>query len=293
MKKLLAFMALGAILLSSCNDDDADAPQNNLQLDIQGLEDLGQAAQYEGWVIVNGAPVSTGTFTVDGNGTLSSTTFTVDPTNLASATAFVLTIEPIPDTDPAPSAVKILGGDFSSSTAQVSISHGAALGTGFTGVTGGYILTTPTTTTADDDLSGVWFIQNGMAGLQNLPDLSDLDGWIYEGWAVIDGTPVSTGTFEMANGADDAAPFSGQDADGPPYPGEDFILNAPSGLTFPTNLSGQAIVISIEPVPDNSPAPFTLKPLRGMVPANAAPLTFYEMDNIAAGTYPSGTVQRN
>lgn len=58
-------------------------------------------------------------------------------------------------------------------------------------------------------------------------------GWKYEGWAVINGTPVSTGTFTSASAADDSAPFSGATA-GPPFPGEDFLQNAPSGLTFPT-----------------------------------------------------------
>ena len=57
---------------------------------------------------------------------------------------------------------------------------------------------------------------------------------------------------------------------GPPFPGEDYLVNAPMGLTFPTNLAGGTAVISIEPDPDNSPNPFTLKPLVKMIPADAA-----------------------
>ena len=64
-----------------------------------------------------------------------------------------------------------------------------------------------------------------------------------------------------------------------------------SGLTFPTDLKGATIVISVEPSPDNSVAPFTLKPLAHGVPTDAMNHTA-----IAMGTGPvtmlSGTVTR-
>ena len=69
-------------------------------------------------------------------------------------------------------------------------------------------------------------------------------------------------------------------------------MNAPSGLTFPTDLSGGVVVISVEPSPDNSAAPFLLKPLVGMVPSNAVDHTLYGMDNNATATNPSGTITR-
>ena len=87
-------------------------------------------------------------------------------------------------------------------------------------------------------------------------------GWAYGGWAVTGGEPVTTGRFTAVDVADLAAPFSGPTA-GPPFPGEDFLMNAPAGLVFPTDLAGGLAVISIEPEPDDSPAPFTLKPLMG------------------------------
>ena len=71
--------------------------------------------------------------------------------------------------------------------------------------------------------------------------------------------------------------FKGDANNGPNYPGEDFLQNAPAGLTFPTDLKGMTIVISVEPVPDNSPNPFTLKPLAHMVPNNAADHTAISM----------------
>ncbi len=85
---------------------------------------------------------------------------------------------------------------------------------------------------------------------------------------VIDGTPVSTGRFTHADQADLAAPYSGSEG-GPPFPGEDFLLNPPEGLTFPVDLAGKVAVISVEPSPDDSPAPFALKPLVSVIPVNA------------------------
>jgi hypothetical protein len=68
--------------------------------------------------------------------------------------------------------------------------------------------------------------------------------------------PISTGRFTSVSGADsDGAGPSGGPNDAPPFPGQDFV-DPPIDLT-----AGYAAVISIEPEPDNSPAPFALKPL--------------------------------
>jgi hypothetical protein len=115
-------------------------------------------------------------------------------------------------------------------------------------------------------------------------------GWKYEGWTVIDGQPVTTGTFTAVDEMDEAAPFSGVDP-GPPFPGEDFLMNAPSGLTFPTDIRGGTAVISIEPDPDNSPAPFVLKPLVGSIAADAMDHFTYDLSQ-NLGSFPSGTAMK-
>lgn len=133
IKSVFSFLlALALVGLTSCGDDDeipTPSTTQSITLNISGLEDLGADYVYEGWLIVAGSPVSTGTFTVDGNGALSATDFTVNITDAESATKFVLSIEPTNDPDPAPSAVKILGGDFSGASSTLSIADGAALGT--------------------------------------------------------------------------------------------------------------------------------------------------------------------
>jgi len=291
MTKLLKFLALFAVAFSItfCSDDD-EPTTKDLSLNISGLENLGSDYEYEGWIIVDGAPVSTGKFSVSDNGVLSKTSFVLDYDDLEAASTFVLTIEPTVGDVPAPSDVHILAGNFSGKTGQLSISHPAALGNDYKTSSGKYILATPTDDLDTNENSGIWFLEitgSGPAVGLNLPTLPA--GWKYEGWAVINGKPVSTGTFTSLTGADDFDGFSG-DLAGPPFPGEDYLVNAPAGLTFPTNLAGGKAVISIEPVPDNSPNPFLLKPLVGDIPVSAIDHTTYSMGQNLS--FPTGTVSR-
>ncbi|AWW00210.1 anti-sigma factor [Arcticibacterium luteifluviistationis] len=282
----LAFMALA---FTACDNDDEPVAQNGaLTLNIQGLEDLGSEAVYEGWLITPSGPVSTGIFTVNGSGALSQSQFSLDQEILDAGSTFVLTIEPANDADPAPSKIHILAGDFSSTSADLNISHAAALGNDFSTAAGQFILATPSTETMDDETSGIWWLDpSGPTATLTLPTLPE--GWVYEGWAVINGTPVSSGTFTSISGADSGEPFKGAGGT-PPFPGEDFVANAPSGMTFPTNLQGGAGVISIEPFPDNSPAPFTLKPLVGQIAADAPVHSLLDMGQNLS--FPTGTVSK-
>ncbi len=273
-KMFFALVTLGLFTTSCSNDDDnngSETSQSDLTLSLDGLEALGSDYVYEGWIIVDDAPVSTGKFT----SIASPQTFSVDSEQLNKATRFVLSIEPAVNDVPAPADTKVLVGDFSGNTASLS-SNGIVAD--FSTASGKYILATPTDTDDTNETSGVWFLDNSsgsaMTGL-NLPTLSE--GWKYEGWVVIDGTPISTGTFTDASMADDNAAtsmFKGDAGNGPGYPGEDYLQNAPEGFTFPVDLREKTIVVSVEPSPDNSPAPFALKPLAHMVPADA-------MDHVA------------
>ena len=295
--KTLYFLMLifGFTTVISCSsDDDNGSSTKNLTLNLTGLEDLGSGYVYESWLILESGPVSVGTFSVNASGVLSKTSFSVNANTLSNALAYVLTIEPNPDPNTAPSSVHILAGDFTNNatSATVSTNHQSALGTDFTGATGKYFLASPTDADVTNEKSGVWWLDpttpGSLAGL-TLPTLPS--GWKYEGWAVIGTTPVSTGKFTSASGSDESGKFSGPNP-GPQVPGEDFLMAAPAGLTFPTDLSGQKVVISVEPDPDNSLNPFLLKPLVAMVPANAMQHTLLSMGNNAAASNPSGSVMR-
>ena len=291
MKKVLnlALAFTIATLFIACSDDNETvATTGDLTVDLTGLEELGSDFVYEGWLIVNGSPVSTGTFT----SVSFPQTYTVGIDDLESASTFVLSIEPAVDSDPAPAATKILAGDFSGNSASVS---STGIVGDFSASWGKYILATPTDADDTNEASGVWFLDNSgaaaVAGL-GLPTLTD--GWKYEGWVVLNGTPVSTGTFLAVDAADDNAatsPYKGTLGNGPGFPGEDYVTGSAAGVDFPTDLKGATIVISVEPSPDNSAAPFTLKPLAHVVPADAMNHTVISMGAGPLATL-SGSVSR-
>lgn len=299
MKKVLNLAMVFALtaFFVACSDNEENVPTTgNLTVDFTGLETLGADFVYEGWLIVDGAPVSTGTFT----SVTFPQTFTVDINDLEDATNFVLSIEPTIDPDPAPAATKVLAGAFSGNSASVNSDNivvdaaGAIKSLGASW--GKYILATPTDMDDSNEASGVWFLDNSnappaVAGL-GLPTLAA--GWKYEGWVVLNGTPVSTGVFSSPVGADENAAtsiYKGTSGNGPGYPGEDFVMGSAAGVDFPTDIKGATVVISVEPSPDNSPAPFALKPLAHMVPASAANHTVIDM---GAGPLAvlTGTVRR-
>ena len=302
MKKLQTnkwnlMIVIGALLFTSCEKDDMkddDPPTTKkITVNLSGLDDLGSDYVYEGWLIVDGSPVSTGTFTVDADGMQSKTEFEVKISDAEDATTFVLSIEPENDSDPAPAATKILAGDFSGSSASLTISPVGD----FSNAVGKYILATPTNGGDNEENSGIWFLDlltgAPTVGLV-LPDLPA--GWKYEGWTVIDGTPVTSGKFTNVSATDEADPYSSTmplpDVNGDDgfFPGEDYLVNAPSGLMFPTDIAGGTAVISIEPDPDNSAGPFTLKPLVHGIPVAAIDHTVYDMDQNLS--FPTGTVTR-
>ncbi len=267
--------------------------QNTLSFEHNGLEPLANGFHYEGWLIIDGTPVTTGKFNVNADGEIVDLndrvikygSFIV-PDNSEDASLVVLTIEPAGDVDTIPAATKYLGGALENGVANLNIAAAPALGNDFSEASGSYILATPTNGNDNDENSGVWFLDLSSGSPSVGLDVPELPaGWEYEGWVVIDGQPISTGRFTDPAMADDFSGFSG-DQGGPPFPGEDFLVNAvnaPEGINFPLDLSGAPVVLSVEPSPDDSPAPFAFKPLVGVTPENAQDHFSYSLDNKAAG----------
>lgn len=250
---VLGMIALG-VLGASCSSDDDGPARAELKVTLNSLEALSDGFQYEGWIIVDGEAISTGKF----NDVSATTVKTFNPiaTDLALASAFVLSIEPGNDTDSGPSDTKILSGSFVGNSAQLNIN--TQIGD-LSSAEGRFSLSTPTDGVDGNDEFGVWFEVNGEAGL-TLPTLPD--GWKYEGWVVFNDIPVTTFQFSKVDEADEFNSYSGQLAI-PGFPGEDFLNNsiAPDGVTFPGDVRGNTVVISIEPNPDDSRGPFFIKPL--------------------------------
>ena len=169
---------MSALLVTvACGDDDGPtaptapsptppvASSGSLQLSLNGLESLGAGFVYEGWLLVDGNPASTGTFSVGADGSLSTSMFSVDQAALQAATKFILTIEPSPDSSPMPAATKYLAGAFVGNNASLSVGDAATLENDFQSASGGFILATPSTNAvADDYASGIWWLDPASHG---------------------------------------------------------------------------------------------------------------------------------
>ncbi len=267
-----------------------------LVLSFDNLMPLNESTDgiYEGWAIIDGAPVSTGVFNVDSSGqTLmpggGALPFFTVVDNIGQASAIKISLEPVGDSDPAPSGLIVLTGNLESEVTPLSAAlPGLEM---LTTSEGSYILATPSDndTNPDNDDQGIWFLAmpGPMAGLTNLPDLGP--NWVYEGWVVdVSGgspMPYSTGTFTSGEGFD--SDEAGCNGGGPPFPGQDYVAYH-CGPELDLDTGDFAAVISIEPVPDNGPGPFMFKPLAGLIPENA--LTEGGMlGNQVEGTFPTGS----
>ena len=268
---------------------DADGTSPMLGLSFTNLPTLGSDAAYEGWLIVDGEPQSTGTFQVDADGNPDPAWFEIDPDSADGASMFVLTIEPADDSDPGPSDTHVLAGGFDAGEAELTIGHDAALGTDLADASGAYVLNTPSSGDVDDDYDqGIWWLvptDSGMVAGLELPQLPA--GWVYEGWVVGDDGPITTGRFTAVDEADEdgAGPEGGSD-DFPSFPGQDFVDPAKV-------LIGYTAVISVEPEPDDGPGPFQLKPLVDMDVEDLMPPATQSMANNAADSAISGSATLN
>lgn len=162
---------------------------------------------------------------------------------------------------------------------------------------GEFMLASPTDNNSlVNERSGLWFghvLQN--SGRLTLPALSD--GWVYEGWAIIDGRTLTTGRFARSDEPDLFAGFSDDQARSPSFPGEDFLLDPPvrvfPDLQFPVDLAGQEVMITVEPdhggTDPTGQEPFATTILSADIPRLAEAGRLYEMEQDTVGL-PKATV---
>jgi hypothetical protein len=190
------------------------------------------------------------------------TTLTQTAVVSALPSKFVLSIEPTPDPNPAPSDTKPFAGVLACTGDSCTGNADAATGTGIdlTGKSGIFTLAAPTGSNQGSAyFNGIWFFDPNNTPFTPLNIPNAPAGWKWEGW-VVKGSPISTGTFTNVTGldSDQAGPEAGTNpgvSAAPPFPGQDFVVP-------PRDLSdGYTAVISLEPNPDDSAAPFFFKPL--------------------------------
>jgi hypothetical protein len=256
----------------------SSVPQRTITWELQHLEPLATGFVYEAWIIVDEEPISLARFAiVDGRPDV--TSGDVDEADASAATRFVVTIEPDPDETKLISGTKILAGNFEQETVALSISDEFALGTDFGDIVGGYVLGTPSTIENDDEEFGVWFLdpRQGLAPSLDLPTLPD--GWIYEGWVIIEDEAHSTGRFVDPAAADDdgPGPAAGPLGQGPLFPGQDFVDPPMSALDA-------TIRLTVEPKPDTSAEPFYLHLLSDVAETLAPQALTREVPELPRGT---------
>lgn len=279
----------------SCRDGGVDAgdtggdtapdarPTRTLTLDMSNsptpLPMAGENYQWEGWLVDGqGNPTSTGTFEAgSGDGTYE---FDIPASATEGAEKFVLTMEPKPDDDPAPSNTKLLAGTLDSGEAELSTE--STLGD-FSNASGTYALSAPTASDSQAKAThGIWFLRPAGTdggtpdpGFQSLPDLEG-KGWKYEGWVVDTSVDGPAGAHTTGKFADTAESWKSADQDGagpsagpntgeaPDLPGSDFVGGSPGGNDFDLTAGGSwETALTVEPSVDGQdPAPGRPYPLK-------------------------------
>lgn len=282
----LAFLPFALLLFSGCTNDPV-YEETSVLVTTSDLPPLDASeGHYELWFSYpeedGGKPtaaahgdaeyVSMGTFTVAPDGTLrgidgGSVAFAVpegyNPNLLIDA---ILTVEPPGDTDDDPEG-RLLAGTFTGTAslgvAALTLGGFDAFGRAFDSVnlTGSARLVTPSTSAFDDEVQGIWFLNDFTGpglGLRPHPINLDNEPWTYQSWLThtTGGTTeyISLGTFDdpAALDANGAGPNAGPDPVSYMVPGEDFVTGTPRTLNDGT----YGLLVTLQPLGLNISRPY-------------------------------------
>lgn len=305
---MAVFSLVAALVLSACNDTGLEFSESGssiITLSFQGLPVLDEGLHYHAWAVKmeNGAfwggPL--GVFDVGEDGGF------LDPVSGEPITGeFQVNLFPdevfgvqvsieTSDTEVTqPSQALLLGGQLVGDEIPLSLEHWLGFGRSLGDLTGRFALLTPSDDDPDNELSGIWFVDyaggSPSTGL-SLPALPEEgEGWDYEGWIDTGENVLSTGRFLDPNLAD-SEDLHGALGGGLSYPGQDFLLNPPTGVEFPLDLSGATVFVTMEPRVELDPypsAPFPLRVYQAQVPQEAQPGTTYALESLF-NSLPTGT----
>jgi len=269
MKKILLLLVPLLIALGGCELTEVEDGANvsELQMSVTGLKALPDTLTYTAWILKydQTKQINVGylidPITVDAQGSATITSKYISFESLQSATGVLLTAEQKTrfiyasqaEEDSLrnvmrPSSRKILTGAFGSNSTDLSVNNVIS---NLSTISGVVTILTPTDGNSDqNESSGIWFADSidradgPLAGL-NIQDAND--GWSYYAWIETNGTMLQIGGFTKAGGSDDFAGYSDIAAAGLGFPGEDFLTNAPAGVTFPLDLSGAKVIVTAQP----------------------------------------------
>lgn len=257
-------------------------------LGFDGLQPLGEGEGiYAAWMrLDNRDVVGLGPFNVDANGQ----PITVGgerierfsaAENLFNAVNVFVTLEPGGTPGASPGSAIYLQGPFFDGVAQLSVPVPLLLPE----AAGSYRVFTPTDGPDTNEGSGVWAVSVDGDPLLQLPPLNTVYAW--EHYMIIDGQTLTMGRFNNPAARDFANLYSGPEM-APQFPGEDFVANAPAGLTFPADLAGARLLLTLEPILDDTVAPSQLVVLEAILPAGLQGGEIIELTNRTAD-FPTGT----
>lgn len=310
MKKILLLLVPLLVALGGCELTEVEDGTNvsELQISVSGLRQLPDTLIYATWLtrfdlnkqenvsaLID--PVTVGS---DGSFTLSTSKVSFEQiqasigvgVTIEKKSRFVFTSEAEEDSlrkIMKPAGRSILQGKFGSNTLDLTVNN---VITDFSEVSGMFTLLTPTDGNTDqNETSGIWFADsvdrvNGPLQGINLQDAKT--GWSYFAWVETGSAMLKMGGFTSASAADDSSYFSSTVASGLPFPGEDFLLNAPAGVTFPLNLAGAKVIITAQPDYLSEPTDY-IRILEADIPSNAAGRSTVQMDVVYESSAPKGS----
>lgn len=287
MKNIILFLLFSSLLiLHSCNYFESDNPTgvSRININVADLKPLADSLAYVGWIITStDSAIKIFEKNADQSGSIQHSEEAYVFAALHRAQQFRITVEKagLPDSLASMGGLVVLAGRFTLGSASLTLGEGVSSVPAFSGE---YILDTPTDTTNLVNKSGVWFVTNiaGVDGPEaglNLPLL--YGGWTYEAWVEVNGQLLSCGRFEDPSAADDFSGYSGPSG-GYSFPGEDFVANPPAGLSFPLDLSGAKIYVTLElDITKDLVNPYSIRLLEANVPSDAQSKTVYQLQQPA------------
>jgi hypothetical protein len=297
MKRILfSIFASIIIITSGCTDNITTTivtePDGTLSISLNNLPLLSDSTHFAVWVFGKDS-VKLDNFKVSNSGDSYSKTYDVKLGHIQGAKYLAVTIEH--DTSSLNDSIskgrRFLAGIFSANKVDLSVKTDIAFNNDFSAVAGKYTLFTPTDTVNTVLKSGIWFVKNVDAPpilpalvLPSLPA-----GWEYNAWISIDGKLLKTGGFRSVSAKDNDSSYCGP-MPIPNFPGEDFLSNAPAGLTFPVDLSGKSVLLTIQPTDWKLDRAFNLEILKATIPTNATEYVAYDLEKNVVLPSGSGTV---
>ncbi|NQV73655.1 hypothetical protein HQ496_11065 [bacterium] len=298
MKSVCLFLAVLCLLLVTpgCDDTTSSAlipPKLRMTVEASHLTPLENGFNYKAWAKVGDTYFGTELFNVTSTGQFTTSigqfrdkSFVLEG-DMTDAEMVLISIEGKIGNATSPSGTVILAADVSGASSSLTTAHPSALGSWLVSQSGKLTIMTPSDTDLTNESHGVWFFTvSGSAktpGL-SLPALSS--GWEYEGWVEVGGAVLSTGRF-TSNTGNDSNVYSFPDV--PLFPGEDFLINPPNGITFPLNLDGANVSITAEPFPDDTFEPSGIKVLSAQLPSVATGGAVIDLTGTDSG-FPTATI---